>query len=122
MVKAILKTVMITCLAISATQFAWAQEIQIGPNETWLEVKADGVVYRKPDQATFQAAVVTTGDTARGAVDLNSKKMSKLVKHLQELDGGSIQIQTEKIKVTPVMNEETGIVTEIQSVPNRPKY
>ena len=71
------------------------------PNETLLQVQAEGRATYLPDTAFVSAGVVSTGTTAREATDANAREMAKVIAAIRAAGVGERYIRTQQINVQP---------------------
>ena len=73
----------------------------LAPNETLLQVQAEGRATYLPDTAFVSAGVVSTGTTAREATDANARDMAKVIAAIRAAGVGERYIRTQQINVQP---------------------
>ena len=82
-----------------------------------IAVVGDGKAIGTPDVAYITLGVETTGDTAKAAMDENSRRMNEVVQKIKSLGVGDREIQTSGISLYPVYEqkrvEEPGILPNI---------
>ena len=85
-----------------ATVSAQAETLEmIAEGNSVLAVSGDGKVTKVPDIATFQVAVMTTGTTAKEALDENSKQMRSVFEAIKRLGISERDVQTSRVAVEP---------------------
>lgn len=91
----------LTALALVAGAPLAAQQAttRLEPNETLLEVEAEGVVKAVPDQAEFSTAVTTDGRTAKEAMDANALRAGRLVAAIGSVGVPAMDQRTNNLSV-----------------------
>ncbi len=90
-----LAAVLITALALSPV--ALAQQ----PSPRVLYLEGTGTVAAEPDMAVLSFGVVTTGETARAALDQNTAAMAKTFKALERAEIPGKDVQTSDFGIQP---------------------
>lgn len=85
----------LVCAAAPAT----AQQAALQPNETLLEVQAEGSVRAVPDRAEIEAGVTSDGATAKAAFDANAVAAQKLIDALLGAGVDKADIRTRNLTV-----------------------
>ena len=78
-----------------------AQEVELAPGETLLQLSATGTADVKPDIATISAGITTTGKSAREAIDANSRVAAEIVSAMTRQGVAERDIRTQTINVSP---------------------
>jgi len=80
-----------------------AQEptVALVPGEVLLKVEAEGIARSKPDLMSLTAGVVTTGRTAREALDANNQLANRLIEAVRAQGVASADVRTEELSVQP---------------------
>lgn len=76
----------------------------LAPNQTLLQVQADGEAYARPDQASLNAGVVTFAATSREAAEANAVQMAQVVEAIREAGVPARDIQTQAVTLEPQFN------------------
>lgn len=92
---------------LAAAAVASAQTITLQPNEALLQVDAVGQVLVRPDIASFNMGVVSTGTTAREATDANSRQIAEVIAALKNAGVPDRDIRTRQISVQPQFERST---------------
>lgn len=93
-------------LVASAPAAGQGVEIPLVPGETLLEVQGEGTFRSRPDRMEIIAGVVTTGPTAREALDANSALANRLIDLVRSGGIPPSAIQTTDLSVTPRFERE----------------
>ena len=103
---------------IGAAAAATAQNapLALQPGETLMEVEARGIRPVRPDVMTVSASVVTTGATAREALDANSALARRLIEAVRARGVGARDVRTSSLRVMPTLSrrEERTAETELR--------
>lgn len=97
-----MRLVIAAALAFAAP--AAAQVVTVPPlaaGEVLLEVNAQGRVRTPPDRVGLAGGVVTTGGTAREALDANAAAMARVIAALKAAGARDADIQTRQLSVNP---------------------
>ena len=94
-------------LVASWAAVAPAQSIPIAlaPGEVLLQVEAEGVHLSRPDLMTVTAGVVTTGASAKEALEANAVLANRLLDAVRAEGAGPRDIQTTQLTVDPRFDE-----------------
>jgi uncharacterized protein YggE len=85
-----------------STARTWAQEEEGDvEDQPSIVVSGTGRLSAAPDQADISVGVVTQDATAKGALDLNTQAMTRLISELKERGVAAKDIQTANINVSP---------------------
>ena len=71
-----------------------------------ISVTGHGEVQAEPDMASIQTGVTTEADTARAALDENSKAMQKMLDGLKEMGIAEKDLQTSQFSIYPVYRND----------------
>jgi len=91
---------LLACAAVPAA----AQVVTVPPlagGEVLLEVNAQGRVRTPPDRVGLAGGVITTGATAREALDANAAAMARVIAALKKAGARDEDIQTRQLNVQP---------------------
>lgn len=93
----------------------------VGPNETLLEVAAEGEAFTAPDRGTITAGVTTIAPTATEAVASNATRMTALVTALRSAGVDAADTRTSMVTLNPnqTYNQVTGPVITGYTATNR---
>ncbi|MEL6748395.1 MAG: SIMPL domain-containing protein, partial [Pseudomonadota bacterium] len=94
------------CVLMGAAPSALAQSGAVSGgtverNARFVTVTAQGTVSATPDLATITAGVVTEAETAQEAMRLNARRITRMVRALEELGIERRDRQTTAFNVTP---------------------
>lgn len=95
------RTAFFALAAAAATPAAAQQLTALAPGETLLEVQAEGEAWIRPDTATINVGVVSTGVTARAATDANATAMAAVIAAVKGAGVPARAIRTQQINVQP---------------------
>jgi len=87
--------------AASAQTVATTPVPVMGPNQTLLNVTANGQSRRRPDLAVFSAGVVTQGKNAGEAMAANAQRMDQVIAALRRAGVADRDIQTQSLSLQP---------------------
>ncbi|WFL76803.1 SIMPL domain-containing protein [Altererythrobacter arenosus] len=89
---------------LTAPGLAAAQQLELAPNQTLLEVQATGEAFVSPDRAILNGGVITFATSSREAVNANAVAMNKVVDALRKAGVDPRDIQTQNLSLNPQFN------------------
>jgi uncharacterized protein YggE len=93
-------------LAAPAAAIAQAVEIALRPGEVLLNVEGDGEDLSRPDVMTVRAGAITTGSTARAALEANNALANRLVEAVRSSGVEARDVRTANLSVRPRFNQD----------------
>jgi uncharacterized protein YggE len=87
-----------------APLLAQAVDIELRPGEVLLSVEGDGEDLSRPDVMTVRAGAVTTGSTARAALEANNQLANRLIEAVRSSGVEARDVRTANLSVTPRFN------------------
>ena len=108
----------LTALALVAGAPLAAQQgtTRLEPNETLLQVQAEGQSTVRPDAAFLNVGVVSTGTTAREATDGNARQMAAVIAALKQAGVDERYIRTQQLNVQPRFVRQNGSYEETPQI------
>ena len=108
----------VTALALIAAPPLAAQQgtTRLEPNETLLQVQAEGQSTVCPDAAFLNVGVVSTGTTAREATDGNARQMAGVIAALKKAGVDERYIRTQQLNVQPRFARQNGSYEETPQI------
>lgn len=108
----------LAALALSASAPLAAQQgtTRLEPNETLLQVQAEGQSTVRPDAAFLNVGVVSTGTTAREATDGNAQQMAAVIAALKKAGVDERYIRTQQLNVQPRFARQNGSYEETPQI------
>lgn len=88
-------------LAVAAPAAAQDIAISLAPGEVLLKVEARGIHMGRPDTVDIGAAVVTTGSTAKAALEANAALANRLLAAVRANGIAPADVQTSQLTVRP---------------------
>ena len=92
-------------LALSAPAAAQDVAIALQPGEVLLQVAAEGSVQARPDMVSFAAGIVTTGETAAGALAANSAVAERMLAAIRRSGIEPRDVRTRTLSVRPELHD-----------------